>query len=268
MRRQSSVSRGRRQQIAREARQFYPLAMTRGLTVDQIQGELLSRFPSELAPGEARMYAMGWTAPIVREGLLALAAEDQGRATPGLELIDVNRWLRGQVRPTAWLPRLCRLFRCHQAHLGWPPQGNEVPVDFTPRMTPNAADPATASADSLSGDAGRIGRTGPAPFDDPALVVTHNLRDIVGLTAFLRSITEHIDVLLKTRPLVNDHCIDDRLPVAERRPRGQSGEPAAAGVRRARRRRLGRARWPGAEAGTRCSLGPRWRWPQTTSWSC
>jgi hypothetical protein len=124
------VSRARHKQISREARDIYSLARTKGLTVDLIQDQLLRSFPGELAAGEARMYAMGWTVPIVREGLLALAAED-GHDPPGLEAIDVSRWLRGEHRPRAWLQTLCRLFQCHQARLGWPPQGNELPIDFT-----------------------------------------------------------------------------------------------------------------------------------------
>src|ERR1041385_3737194 len=76
------------------------------------------------------MYAMGWTVPMVRDGLLTLAAEDRDDV-PGLESIDVSRWLRGEHRPRAWMQTLCRLFRCHQTRLGWPPQGNEIPVDLS-----------------------------------------------------------------------------------------------------------------------------------------
>src|SRR5437870_1545837 len=62
------ISRARRRQISREARDIYSGARTLGLAVDQIQEQLLRAFPGELAVGEARMYAMGWTVPIVREG--------------------------------------------------------------------------------------------------------------------------------------------------------------------------------------------------------
>src|SRR5919197_794679 len=104
------VSRARRQQISREAREISALARARGLTVDKIQDHLLRSFPDELAQGEARMYAMGWTVPVVRDGLLALLAE-QGHHTPALELIDVSRWLRGEHRPRIWLKPLCQLFQ-------------------------------------------------------------------------------------------------------------------------------------------------------------
>lgn len=132
MGRGSRVNRARRQQISRAAREIYSLARTRGLAVDQIQDQLLRSFPHEMAPGEARMHAMGWTAPVVREGLLALAAEG-GHDAPALELIDVSRWLRGEHRPRTWLKPLCQLFQCHQAKLGWPAQGNEIAIDFTNR---------------------------------------------------------------------------------------------------------------------------------------
>jgi hypothetical protein len=116
-----------------------------GLAVDQIQEQLLRAFPGELAVGEARMYAMGWTVPIVREGLVTLASQD-GRDPdpPGLESIDVSRWLRGEHRPRVWLQPLCRLFQCHQAKLGWPPQGNEQPIDFS-EPAEDAAPPAMST---------------------------------------------------------------------------------------------------------------------------
>lgn len=98
---------------------------------------MLRSFPGELAIGEARMYAMGWTVPIVHDGLLTLASAG-AHDPPGLESIDVSRWLRGEHRPRVWLQTLCQLFQCHQAKLGWPPQGNELPIDFTD-MTEDAA---------------------------------------------------------------------------------------------------------------------------------
>jgi hypothetical protein len=59
---------------------------------------------------------------------------------------EVWRWLRGQVRPCEWLPRICRLFQCHQARLGWPAQGNELAIDFSPsNAPPGAALPAAAT---------------------------------------------------------------------------------------------------------------------------
>jgi hypothetical protein len=129
------ISRTRRSEIAREARRACSVAQARGRTVDEIQADLLRSFPGELAAGEARMYAHGWTVGVVREGLQALAAED-GLEWSGLQDVDVSRWLRGEVYPRESLERLCRLFRCHQAQLGWPPRGNDVPISFalpTPR---------------------------------------------------------------------------------------------------------------------------------------
>src|SRR5215472_14188258 len=120
MSRRSHISRTRRSQIAHEARRACSLAQARGRTVDEIQEELLRSFPGELAAGEARMYAHGWTVGVVREGLQALAAEE-GLESSGLQYVDVTRWLRGEVYPRESLERLCRLFRCHQAQLGWPP---------------------------------------------------------------------------------------------------------------------------------------------------
>jgi hypothetical protein len=132
----------------------------------------------------------------VREGLLALAADaggdGQGLATPGLELIDVARWLRGEVRPTVWMPRLCRLFRCHQAHLGWPPQGNEVPVDCRPRTTEPSTGVDTRSA---------------AVYATRALV-PDGVSEVVALAVFLRSVSEHLDVLLKTTPPVHNRRLN------------------------------------------------------------
>ena len=81
--------------------------------------------------GEARMYAHGWTAGVVREGLQALAAEE-GLESSGLQDVDVWRWLRGEIYPRESLERLCRLFRCHQAPLGWPPRGNDVAITGRP----------------------------------------------------------------------------------------------------------------------------------------
>src|SRR5579859_7396352 len=131
IRRRTGTSRERRQQIAMSCRDMAALAHTDGLSVDAIQARLLHSFPGELAPGEARMYAQGWTLRIVREGLQALA-EGDGLDASELQDADVWRWLRCEVFPRDSLGRLCRLFRCHQSQFGWPPQGTEVPIDFTP----------------------------------------------------------------------------------------------------------------------------------------
>lgn len=125
------VSRTRRSEIAHEARRACSIAQAHGRTIDEIQEELLRTFPGELAAGEARMYAYGWTVGVVREGLQALAAED-GLEWSGLQDVDVARWLRGEHYPRESLERLCRLFRCRQAQLGWPPRGNDVPISFGP----------------------------------------------------------------------------------------------------------------------------------------
>ncbi len=98
MARRSEVGRARRAQIAHEARRISSLGQARGLTVNQVQADLLRSFPGELAAGEARMYAQGWTVSVVREGLQALAAED-GLDASGLQDVDVARWLRGEVYP-------------------------------------------------------------------------------------------------------------------------------------------------------------------------
>jgi tetratricopeptide (TPR) repeat protein len=124
------ISRARRQQISQRAREISALAGVRGRTCDQIQDELLRSFPGELSMGEARMYANGWTVGVVREGLQALAAEE-GLDCSGLQDADVWRWLRGEVFPRDSLERLCRLFHCHQAQLGWPPRGRDIPIDFS-----------------------------------------------------------------------------------------------------------------------------------------
>lgn len=132
------------------------VAQARGRTVDEIQDELLRAFPDELAAGEARMFAHGWTVGVVREGLQALAAED-GLEWSGLQDVDVTRWLRGEVYPRESLERLCRLFRCHQAQLGWPARGNEVAVSFglasaaiarRPAVTGEVVEPASGAASS------------------------------------------------------------------------------------------------------------------------
>jgi tetratricopeptide (TPR) repeat protein len=133
MRNRSKVSRARRAQIIDEVHQIHAVSRTKGLSVDQVQDELLQSFPGELGIGEARMYAEGWTVRTVREGLRKLATDDGLDAT-GLDDTCVWRWMRGQVYPRDWLERLCRLFQTHQAQLGWPPRGDEVPIDFTPRQ--------------------------------------------------------------------------------------------------------------------------------------
>src|SRR5579859_2538779 len=131
--RQRGVSRERRQQVGLDSRRMVALAQVEGQGVDAIQALLLRTFPGELAPGEARMYGQGWTVRTVRDGMQALATAD-GLDASGLQDADVWRWLRCEVFPRDSLERLCRLFRCHQAHLGWPPQGTEVPIDFTPEV--------------------------------------------------------------------------------------------------------------------------------------
>src|SRR5205807_1805370 len=130
MRRPGHISRARRAQIRDEAHQLYILGRTRSRNADQIQQDLLRAFPGELTRGEARLYAMGWTVRVVREGLRGLAAND-GLDASGVGDGEVWRWLRGEVRPTVWMEPLCRLFGCHQAQIGWPPQGNEPPIDST-----------------------------------------------------------------------------------------------------------------------------------------
>lgn len=132
MRRSHHVSRSRRAQIRDEAHQLYIVRRTEGLDADQIQDELMRAFPDELALGEARMYAMGWTVRVVREGLRRLAT-DEGLDSSSLEDGDIWRWLRGEVFPRDALERLCRLFQCHQSRLGWPSRGNEVPIDYNER---------------------------------------------------------------------------------------------------------------------------------------
>jgi tetratricopeptide (TPR) repeat protein len=84
------------------------------------------------------MYAMGWTIRVIREGLRRLASIEGLDASP-LEDGDIWRWLRGEVFPRDSLDRLCRLFQCHQTQIGWPPRGNETPIDYT-RSAMNAAD--------------------------------------------------------------------------------------------------------------------------------
>ncbi len=130
-RQRSQVSRRRRADIADAAHRICSLGRNEGRTVDQLQAELLQRFTGELQPGEARMYAMGWTVRVIREGLRGIASQ-AGLEASGVDDRDIWRWLRGEVRPTVWMDCLCRLFRCHQAQLGWPSQGNETPVDYTP----------------------------------------------------------------------------------------------------------------------------------------
>jgi hypothetical protein len=152
MRRRSHITRARRAQIRDEALRLASLGRTYGRTTDQIQQELLRSFDAELEPGEARMYAEGWTIRTVREGLVGLAMV-QGLDASGLEESDVWRWLRGEVFPRDRLEHLCRLFRCHQVDLGWPSRGNDTPVDFTShagndaaKSNPSADDTTTASA--------------------------------------------------------------------------------------------------------------------------
>ena len=130
-RRRSQITRKRRADIADKAHQIYSLGLAEGRTADQLQDELLRAFPGELQAGEARMYAMGWSVRVVREGLRGLA-DKAGLDASGVGDGDIWRWLRGEVRPTMWMDFLCRVFRCHQSQLGWPPQGNETPVDHTP----------------------------------------------------------------------------------------------------------------------------------------
>jgi tetratricopeptide (TPR) repeat protein len=127
--------RTRRQQLSQHARQLSALEWVRGRTVDQVQNELLRAFPGELGMGEARMYAHGWTVGVIREGMQALATEE-GFDASGLQDADVWRWLRGEVFPRDSLRRLCRLFRCHQAKLGWPPRGADAPIDFCDEEEP------------------------------------------------------------------------------------------------------------------------------------
>lgn len=144
-RQRSQVSRKRRADIADAAHRICSLGRSDGDTIDQLQEELLQRFARELQPGEARMYAMGWTVRVIREGLRGIASE-AGLEASGVDDRDIWRWLRGEVRPTVWMDCLCRLFRCHQAQLGWPPQGNETPVDHTPPTPTLPPDPALAIA--------------------------------------------------------------------------------------------------------------------------
>jgi hypothetical protein len=133
-----SISRTRRQEIAREARRISSLARAQGVLVDEIQETLLRAFPGELGAGEARMHGEGWTVGVIREGLQALA-EARGLEASGLQDADIWRWLRGEMCPRSdSLERLCRLFRCHQAQLGWPPRGNDIPISFGPAATTRA----------------------------------------------------------------------------------------------------------------------------------
>jgi hypothetical protein len=138
-RQRSQISRKRRADIADAAYRLCSLGRNEGRTIDRLQEELLQRFAREVQPGEARMYAMGWTVRVIREGLRGVASQ-VGLEASGVDDRDIWRWLRGEVRPTVWMDCLCRLFCCHQAQLGWPPQGNETPVDHTPAaLAPDSA---------------------------------------------------------------------------------------------------------------------------------
>jgi len=134
-RRKAEVSRARRRQLIQEARWIATLGRTREWTVEQIQDEILRRFGGEVFPAEARMHANGWGVSFVREALQALATQE-GLDASGLQDADVLRWLRGEVYPRDSLDRLCRLFACHQARLGWPVIGNADPIDHTPTQGP------------------------------------------------------------------------------------------------------------------------------------
>jgi hypothetical protein len=129
--RQNKISRARTVEIKEEALQLQASGRAGGLTIDEIQAELLRAFAGELAMGEARMYAEGWTIRTVCEGLRKLASEE-GLNADGLQDGDVWRWLRGHVYPRDALSRLCRLFRCHQSMIGWPARGAEEAIDCTP----------------------------------------------------------------------------------------------------------------------------------------
>ena len=144
------VGRVRRQQITQESRRIHALRRTQGWTVDQVQDEILRRFFGEVFPGEARMLAHGWNAGLVREGLQALS-EAAGLDASGLQDADVLRWLRGETYPRDYLDRLCRLFQCHQAALGWPVAQTLPAIDYTPRQRPPEA------VDTLARQMGLIG---------------------------------------------------------------------------------------------------------------
>jgi hypothetical protein len=179
MRRSSPISRSRRAQVRDEAHQVYILGRTKGWDTDRIQEELLHLFPGELASGEARMYAMGWTIRVVREGLRRLASEDGLDASP-LEDGDVWRWLRGEVFPRDSLERLCKLFQCHQTELGWPARGNETSIDYTiPTSVPddNSAEQFVDEADDqVDGNAQPVALPGsPTPVEWSAPQIKINL---------------------------------------------------------------------------------------------
>jgi len=159
-RRKAQVSRARRQQLTQEARWIATLGRTRGWTVDQIQDEILRRFSGEVFQAEARMHANGWGVSFVREALQALAAQE-GLDASGLQDTDVLRWLRGEVYPRDSLERLCRLFACHQARLGWPVIGNADPIDHTPTQGP-AGQPSGPAAQAVP----PAPRIGDPPADD------------------------------------------------------------------------------------------------------
>src|SRR5437660_12611069 len=106
-RRRSLITRKRRADIANKAHQIYSLGLAESRTADQLQDELLRAFPGELQAGEARMYAMGWSVRVVREGLRGLA-DKAGLDASGIGDGDIWRWLRGEVRPTIWMDLLCR----------------------------------------------------------------------------------------------------------------------------------------------------------------
>jgi hypothetical protein len=158
-----SISRTRRQEIAGEARRISALARAEGVLVDEIQETLLRAFPGELGAGEARMHAEGWTVGVIREGLQALATK-RGLEASRLQDADIWRWLRGEMCPRSdSLERLCRLFRCHQAQLGWPPRGNEIPISFGRAATTRSM--ALLGAETPSSLAGV--RAGPADAESP-----------------------------------------------------------------------------------------------------
>ncbi|MFI0424036.1 hypothetical protein [Spongiactinospora sp. 9N601] len=131
------MSRARRAELQRRAREIRLEARRRGLGVDDIAEAIVAALP-DLLPLEAWRLACGWSRPVALQALAALYQAD-GLSAPPVNSAMLCRWEHGTVAVSAgYAAALCRLYQVPPKRLGLPHEGSATTTRGYPLRRPPA----------------------------------------------------------------------------------------------------------------------------------